>query len=139
MHGMRSVPVLLLLIALLHSSAAAGSDQQGTPKTEPTTAPRLFDPSLKCATEAQPVPLPPQHRPAYTLEMQRAGLTGKVMLEGVIAIDGSLRKLTVVKSSDDRLSRIAMAAMKDWKFKPALCDGKPVEVYVVERFGFGVR
>ena len=54
---------------------------------------------------------------------------GMVIVETVITEEGVVDDIQVLDSPDDRLSAAAVEAIQQWKFEPALCDGKPVAVY----------
>lgn len=65
--------------------------------------------------------------PIYPEVARRLGTQGLVVLDAVIAPDGSVRKLRAV-SGPDVLVQSATAAVGSWKFEPYLSSGKPVEV-----------
>jgi TonB family protein len=53
--------------------------------------------------------------------------TGTVVLHAIIAQDGTVKKLDAV-SGPETLRQSALDAVKQWKYKPALLNGQPVEV-----------
>jgi TonB family protein len=57
-------------------------------------------------------------------------LQGTVMLHAVIGVDGTIQQLEVVNSSqvDPILYKAALEAVNQWRYKPTLVDGAPVEV-----------
>src|ERR1700686_5382610 len=67
--------------------------------------------------------------PGYPEAARKAGLQGLVVMDAVIAPDGSVRRLRPV-SGPDLLAQSATAAVQSWKFEPYLSSssGKPVEV-----------
>jgi TonB family protein len=65
--------------------------------------------------------------PVYPEAARKAGLQGLVVLDAVIAPDGSVKRLRPV-SGPDLLAQSATAAVQSWKFEPYLSSGKPVEV-----------
>jgi TonB family protein len=65
--------------------------------------------------------------PIYPEVARRLGTQGLVVLDAVIAPDGSVKKLRPV-SGPDVLVQSATAAVGSWKFEPYLSSGKPVEV-----------
>jgi len=65
--------------------------------------------------------------PIYPEAARKAGLQGLVVMDAVIAPDGTVKRLRPV-SGPDLLAQSATAAVKSWKFEPYLSSGKPVEV-----------
>ena len=65
--------------------------------------------------------------PVYPEAARKAGLQGLVVLDAVIAPDGSVKRLRPV-SGPDLLAQSATAAVQSWKFEPYLSSGKRVEV-----------
>jgi TonB family protein len=67
--------------------------------------------------------------PRYPPEAREEKVTGTVVVETVITEEGLVDAIAVVQSDDDRFSDAAVAAIKQWRFEPARCDGTPVAVY----------
>ena len=65
--------------------------------------------------------------PVYPEAARKAGLQGLVVMDAVIAPDGSVKRLRPV-SGPDLLAQSATAAVQSWKFEPYLSSGKAVEV-----------
>jgi TonB family protein len=65
--------------------------------------------------------------PVYPEAARKEGLQGLVVLDAVIAPDGSVKRLRPV-SGPDLLAQSATVAVRSWKFEPFLSSGKPVEV-----------
>jgi protein TonB len=65
--------------------------------------------------------------PQYPPEAGRARLEGAVVLMAVIGQDGSVRDVRV-ESGLPILAQAAIDAVKQWRYKPYLVDGEPVEV-----------
>jgi TonB family protein len=65
--------------------------------------------------------------PVYPEAARKAGLQGLVVMDAVIAPDGSVKRLRPV-SGPDLLAQSATAAVQSWRFEPYLSSGKPVEV-----------
>ena len=65
--------------------------------------------------------------PVYPVDVLKHGVAGTVLLIVDVAEDGSVSAAKVDRSAgDDSLDAAALDAVKQWKFKPALKDGKPV-------------
>jgi TonB family protein len=65
--------------------------------------------------------------PAYPEAARKAGIEGLVVLDAVIAPDGTVKSLRPV-SGPALLVRSATDAVQSWKFEPYLSSGKAVEV-----------
>ena len=65
--------------------------------------------------------------PVYPETARAAGTQGLVVLDAVIASDGSVKRLRPV-SGPDLLVRSATEAVQSWKFEPYLSSGKAIEV-----------
>ncbi len=65
--------------------------------------------------------------PNYPPLARQARIQGQVVLHAVIAKDGSIEGLTLV-SGHPMLAPAAIDAVKQWKYKPYLLNGEPVEV-----------
>lgn len=65
--------------------------------------------------------------PRYPRAARDLGIEGVVVLQVVVAADGSLESVDVAKSSGSALlDRAAIAAVESWKFRPATVRGEPV-------------
>lgn len=77
---------------------------------------------------------PPQKifapQPKYTETARRARVQGVVILQGVLDVEGNLRRIQVVKPLAQGLTESAVETVKTWKYKPATKDGQPVAVYL---------
>jgi TonB family protein len=66
--------------------------------------------------------------PDYSDEARKAKGQGTAILVVTVTVDGEVRDITVVKAAGFALDRLAVEAIRKWKFKPALdLSGKPVE------------
>jgi protein TonB len=65
--------------------------------------------------------------PAYPPEAGRARIEGTVVLLAVIAKDGSVQDVRV-ESGLPVLAQAAIDAVKQWRYKPYLLNGEPIEV-----------
>src|SRR6202161_4511525 len=65
--------------------------------------------------------------PNYPPLARQARISGTVVLRAVISKDGSIENLTLV-SGHPMLAPAAIDAVKQWKYKPYLLNGEPVEV-----------
>ena len=74
-----------------------------------------------------PVPLV-QAPPDYPSELRRSGISGEVLVEFVIAADGTVRDAVVRKSTSSEFEAPAIAAVNQWRFRPGLKGGREVAV-----------
>ncbi|MGC2186558.1 MAG: energy transducer TonB [Terriglobales bacterium] len=65
--------------------------------------------------------------PQYPPEAGRARIEGTVVLLAVIGADGSVKDLRL-ESGLPMLAQAAIDAVKQWRYKPYMIDGEPVEV-----------
>ena len=77
------------------------------------------------AYDSAPVPIK-RFAPEYPSEMKKKDLTGEVVVEFIVEKDGSVQMAKVVKQTNAAFGRVAVAAVKKWKFTPALKAGAPV-------------
>jgi periplasmic protein TonB len=66
-------------------------------------------------------------QPLYPAIARAMHLTGTVGLRAVIATDGSVRQVEVI-SGNALLVQPAVAAVREWRYKPTRLNGQPVEV-----------
>ncbi len=66
-------------------------------------------------------------QPTYPPLAKQARIQGQVVLHAVISKDGSIEGLTLI-SGHPMLAPAAIEAVKQWKYKPYLLNGEPVEV-----------
>lgn len=77
--------------------------------------------------------LPPQKiyapQPLYTEEARQGRIQGVVILEAIIDAKGNVREVKILKGLPMGLSESAVETARQWRFKPATKEGKPVAVY----------
>jgi len=66
--------------------------------------------------------------PVYPEAAKKSRLSGVVILEMTIKEDGSVSDVRVVKPLPLGLDQAALDAVRQWRFEPAMKDGKPIEV-----------
>jgi protein TonB len=65
--------------------------------------------------------------PQYPPLAQQARIQGTVVLQALIGKDGTIQNLHVI-SGHPMLTNAALAAVKEWQYKPYYLNGEPVEV-----------
>ena len=130
---MRRLTGAIGILALL--AGCASSPPKSTP--EPTS--RSRPPEM-----AMPPPAPGQLAPGDYVEVEELpeaigkvaprpgpeGVTGTVLLQALVGGDGRVHDVKVVRSIPG-LDSLAVEAVRQWVFKPALNKGKPVAVWVM--------
>jgi TonB family protein len=80
-------------------------------------------------------------QPRYTAEAMRAKRQGVVELEGTVGLDGTMQDVRIVKSLDSSLGLddAAVAAAKQWLFRPGMRQGQAVPVIVTLLLEFRIH
>lgn len=76
--------------------------------------------------------------PIYPDLAREAGVDGTVLVQALVGKDGKVKDTKVVKSIP-MLDANAVAAVKQWVFKPALSNNKPVAVWVAVPVKFSLH
>jgi TonB family protein len=66
-------------------------------------------------------------QPHYPEQDRQNRAEGTVGLFGLILKDGSLKGLRVVSGVTSGLNDASMAAVRQWRYEPATCNGNPIE------------
>lgn len=75
--------------------------------------------------DAQPIV---RLEPKYPTKARRDGIEGYVVLKFVVLEDGSVSDIEVIEAKPKRIfNREAIRALKKWKYKPKIVDGKAVK------------
>lgn len=64
--------------------------------------------------------------PAFTEEARRNHLTGKVVLKAILAADGKIKEIRVLRELRFGLTEVAVEAAHKIRFRPATIGGRPV-------------
>jgi TonB family protein len=104
-------------------------DRSANAKKPVTTAPTA-------AVRLEPPLIPPDVDLLHRYDFKRAPVPPDksqrmIILRGTIATDGTVENLTVYKGVVPVMDEAARLAFARWKFKPAMRDGKPVEVEIL--------
>ncbi len=86
----------------------------------------------------QPV-LQKKVEPPYPEIARRARIQGVVILEAVITKTGTVEEVKVLRALNPVLDQAAINAVKQWKYQPAMLNGKPVKVYFTVTVNFTLR
>jgi len=77
--------------------------------------------------------------PSYPRVARQARLGGRVTVRAVIAPDGSVESVEVFSSTNPLFNDAAVEAVRRWRYRPALMNGRPVRVYFSVVVDFLVR
>ena len=110
-----SKPQLLAVLAFVGLTVLAGAQTADTPK-------RLrISPAVAEGLKTHTV------NPTYPREARDKGIQGDVVLQATIDTQGNIASLNAVQG-DPILADASIEAVKQWKYKPFLLNGEPVEV-----------
>jgi protein TonB len=99
-----------------------------TPPPEPEPPRTQPAPSPAAAVGDAPGPKLIRHvAPVYPPLAKQAGIQGAVAFKAIIATDGTVKSLELVHGHP-LLVPAAQAAVKQWRYEPAVLNGVPVEV-----------
>jgi TonB family protein len=107
---------------------------------EPTPDPALFAPPTGGVKEQNGCPdsiRPP--RSVYQPEPVSPASSGVVTITLNVGVDGAPSDLAVVSSPNVKLDRSALEAVRQWRFKPASCDGEPVSTKIAVEVDMQLR
>ena len=99
-----------------------GSGPSAPPPPKPATPSRI-----RVGGSVESASLINKVTPQYPPIAKTAHVSGTVVLHAVISKDGSIQELQYV-SGPPLLMKAAMDAVKEWRYKPTLLNGEPVEV-----------
>jgi len=94
---------------------------------------RTCDPDVELAKPIRTV------KPLYTGEAMRAKVEGSVVLFGIVDGNGVVGQVRVVESLERSLDAEAQKAFEQWRFRPAMHNGKPVALAVSVEMTFVSR
>jgi TonB family protein len=92
-------------------------------------------PYITSADVAGPAPVR-KVDPKYPPTLRKEHVEGEVVLYAVIRRDGSVDSIQLVRGIDEQLDQNAMDALSQWKFRPALKQGAPVELEAIVHIPF---
>lgn len=149
-HSSAITPAVTPVVAVRepHSIIDHGLKPRPEPNSDPgPLLPPGNGPSISnLLPNAQPVPVPPPVRPARIIVSHSneamllsrvvpvyphiaitAGVQGDVKLHAIISKEGTIQSLTVM-SGPPLLIQAALSAVEQWKYRPYMLNGSPVEV-----------
>jgi TonB family protein len=106
-------------------SASGGPMPSLMDNASSTLAPRLQ--TLNVSQGVSRGLLVKQVQPTYPADAMRLNIEGQVQLMATISKSGEISSVKIL-SGDSRLAHAAAEAVKQWKYKPYLLNGEPVEI-----------
>ena len=95
---------------------------------------QLFDVSQLDQKPVLRVPV----QPTYPYEMSRAGISGTVVVEFIISVNGDVTQVQIIKSTNREFELPAQQAVLKWKFKPGRKNGRAVNVRASQPIEFNL-
>ena len=112
----------------IFSIPPSGTDAAGGASAEKTASSALQPASIvELSSDAAEGNLLRRVEPEYPEQALAQHVQGPVLLDLHIGRDGSVQQIKVV-SGDAQLAEAAATAVRQWKFKPQLVHGRPVEM-----------
>jgi protein TonB len=108
------------------------------PPPPPPKAPPKPSGPIRITEEVTPPEPISQPKPEYPAALKAEGIEGVVMVRLVISETGEVSEAKVLKGPDE-FHATCLSAVRTWRFKPALLDGKPVSVVKIVRIPFKLR
>ncbi|PTL84730.1 energy transducer TonB [Vitiosangium sp. GDMCC 1.1324] len=76
--------------------------------------------------------------PEFPSDMRAKGQEGMVILKVVVEVDGHVSNIKVMRGEEPFVSA-ALAAVKTWRYEPALVDGQPTAVFRIVKIPFRLK
>ena len=118
--------VAILLLSAAHSASAQAQSSDTSPPSGPQTTERVS----RVGGGVSAPRVIHQLDPEYSDEARKEKIEGVCVLYVVVGPDGLPRDIRVQRVLGHGLDEKAIEAVRQWKFEPALKDGKPVAVAV---------
>ncbi len=81
-------------------------------------------------------------KPVFPEEARKEKIEGMVILQIVVKRDGTVGDIQVLRSPSEKkidFEEAAIEAVKQWRYKPAMKDEQPVEVYLTVQVAFELK
>jgi TonB family protein len=132
---MRHLARIALLICLgLYLPCSSSAQSSGTKKDQASPdASNSTSPSPGDSTKIEPIKSPKTN---YPLEAKAEHIHGTVWVQVLISETGDVKSVEVL-SGEPALTHAAVEAAKQWKFKPYIKNGKPIEISAKLPMKFG--
>jgi len=124
-------PLIVFVLSFCGAISVAAQDAQVTDPNAKAAAPQkevhIHSPRIKLGGRVSAAQLVNRVQPVYPPLARQTKISGTVRLHAIISKDGSVQQLEVL-SGHPLLVQSALDAVRQWKYKPTLLEGEPVEV-----------
>jgi hypothetical protein len=79
-----------------------------------------------------------QPDPEYTDAARKKGLQADILVQGTVTISGDFVNIALLQTGEE-LDEPTVKTLSGWKFKPATCDGAPIESDISVEVSFRLR
>ncbi len=79
-----------------------------------------------------------QVAPAYALDLRQSDVEGEVVVSFTINASGDVINPAIVSTTDRDLDHSTLAAVRKWKFAPAMKDGVAISVKALQPIAFKI-
>ena len=113
------------------------------PVAPPPTPPAAAEPSGGVYAAVPPGGTQPEEVdrviPAYPAAARRAGISGPVVVRGIVRRDGTIDNVEIIRDLPYGLGESARRAVSRWRFRPATFAGEPIDVYYTVTVNFKLQ
>lgn len=133
---------LRLLLAMLIAGPAWAQEQSAPPATLPAAqgtrpAKETHPPRIRVPADVQEKNLVHRVVCVYPDAAMSRHITGTVLMHVIVSQDGTVQKVDYI-SGPTLLKNAAMYTVKEWKYKPTMVNGQPVEVDTTVKIVFSL-
>jgi len=143
----RTTQISVAALVLILASYAVGIDAQQTTfkdrfcRSTPASATNTFEPDLHRVSDKGVTAPRATHQEfaQYTGDALAKRVQGCVVIEGVVEVDGRVRRYRVAQSLEESLDEASTDALKEWEFVPGQFHGTPTPVVITVEMTFSLR
>jgi periplasmic protein TonB len=116
-----------IAFGLVNANPTRAESATRNPATQQSEQPTAAHASVHASKEEITALVVKKVPPEYPEAAKKAHIKGHVILKAIIGKDGDVENLQIV-SGPPELAPASIEAVKQWKYRPYLQQGKPVEV-----------
>ena len=80
-----------------------------------------------------------QEKPVYPFDMRRAGISGSVLVDFIVDVEGNVRQAEAISSSQTEFESSAVQAVSKWRFRPGKKSGHAVNTHMQVPIAFSLQ